>query len=162
MQRRRMDSQMVGQENIDQRTAPGRGIPTPSKRDWMTTEEVAAENEVHSRTAARWASDGLIEVDGGGHGEPWRWNAKNQREAFVLARLRREGFSMQELRTSMKALRGIGHNPFSKGKFLVLQCPNNGERNRGTFVKILDTGSAMALCKGGGVQLLLPFGMWKA
>jgi len=162
MARKRTDSQHLGHDGLDQRTAPGRGVPPQSERDWLTTEEVAAENEVHYRTVARWASDRLIEVDGGGHGEPWRWNAKNQREAFVLARLRHEGFSLQELRTSMETLRSIGHNPFSKGKFLVLQRPTKGARNRGSFVKITDTGEAMELCKGGGVQLLLPFAPWSS
>ncbi len=124
-------------------------------RQWMTTDEVAAGTGTHYRTVARWASDGIIEVEGGGHGENWRWSEKNYREAFVLARLRREGFSRQEIRKNMKALAGIGHNPFSRGQFLVLERPKG--RKRGTIVKIMESGEAMELCGTGRVQLLLPF-----
>ena len=124
-------------------------------RQWFTTDEVARLTGTHYRTVVRWASDGLIEVEGGGHGESWRWSEKNYREAFVLARLRREGFSRQEIRKNMKALAGIGHNPFSRGRFLVLERPRG--RKRGTIVKIMETGDAMELCGTGRVQLLLPF-----
>lgn len=124
----------------------------------MTTEEVAERVDTHYRTVARWASDGLIEVAGGGYGDPWRWSEKNYREAFVLARLRNEGFSLQQLRQNMDSLRAVGHNPFSKGKFLVLTRPDKTKgRKRGAFVKIMDSGEAMELCETGGVQMLLPF-----
>ena len=139
------------------RPAPGRGVPPASEREWMTTEEVASRLRTHYRTVARWASDGLIRVAGGGHGDPWRWSEKNFREAFVLARLRTEGFSRQEVRSAMGTLEAMGHNPFSKGKFLVLETPRKGSRNRGTFVKIMDTGEAIALSDSGGAQMLLPF-----
>ena len=124
-------------------------------RQWLTTDEVARLTGTHYRTVVRWAADGMIEVEGGGHGESWRWSEKNYREAFVLARLRREGFSRQEIRKQMKTLAGIGHNPFSRGRFLVLERPRG--RKRGTIVKIMETGEAMELCGKGRVQLLLPF-----
>lgn len=153
----RKDSPRATQEDFT-RPAPGRGVPPPKTRQWFTTEEVAERTGTHYRTVARWASDGLIEVAGGGHGDPWRWSEKNYREAFVLARLRQEGFSQQQLRQNMNSLRAIGHNPFSKGKFLVLGRPaGKGGRKRGTFVKIMDSGEALELCDKGGVQMLLPF-----
>lgn len=124
-------------------------------RQWLTTDEVAVLTGTNYRTVARWASDRMIEVEGGGHGESWRWSEKNYREAFVLARLRREGFSRQEIRKHMKALADIGHNPFSRGRFLVLERPKG--RKRGSIVKIMETGEAMELCGQGRVQLLLPF-----
>lgn len=124
-------------------------------RQWLTTDEVARLTGTHYRTVVRWAADGMIEVEGGGHGESWRWSEKNYREAFVLARLRREGFSRQEIRKQMKTLAAIGHNPFSRGRFLVLERPRG--RKRGTIVKIMETGEAMELCGKGRVQLLLPF-----
>lgn len=133
----------------------GRTTPPLSRRDWFTTEEVADLTGTHYRTVARWASDGLIHVSGGGHGDPWRWSEKNYREAFVLSRLRREGFSRQEIRKNMKTLAEIGHNPFSRGRFLVLERPKG--RKRGTIVKIMEDGEAMELCGTGRVQLLLPF-----
>lgn len=122
----------------------------------FTTAEIAALTGATYRTVARWASDGLIKVDGGGQqGVERRWSEKNYREAFVLARLRREGFSRQEIRKNMKALEEIGHNPFSRGRFLVLQKPTG--KHRGRVVKIMDQGEAMELCGAGCVQLLLPF-----
>lgn len=141
------------------RPAPGQSVPPLRDREWLTTEEVAERTNTHYRTVARWASERLIEVDGGGHGDPWRWSEKNYREAFVLARLRHEGFSRQQLRASMRALRCIGHNPFSKGKFLVLENPTKrrGSRRRGSFVKIMEGGEALELCGSGQVQMLLPF-----
>lgn len=156
MRAMRKDSHKQRQDAA-QRPAPGRGVPPADERDWMTTEEVAAETETHYRTVARWASDGMIRVAGGGYGDPWRWSEKNFREAFVLARLRKEGFSRQEVRSAMGTLEALGHNPFSKGKFLVLEKPRKGSRNRGTFVKIMDTGEAIALSDSGGAQMLLPF-----
>jgi len=153
----RKDSPRAGHEGFT-RPAPGRSVPPLETRDWFTTEEVAERTNTHYRTVARWASEGLIEVAGGGHGDPWRWSEKNYREAFVLARLRHEGFSQQQLRQNMDSLRALGHNPFSKGKFLVLEQPNKTKgRKGGTFVKIMDGGEAIQLSRGGGVQMLLPF-----
>lgn len=153
----RKDSPLTQQEDFT-RPAPRRGVPPPESRAWLTTEEVAIRTQTHYRTVARWASDGLIEVAGGGHGDPWRWSEKNYREAFVLARLRQEGFSQQQLRQNMDSLRAIGHNPFSKGKFLVLgRPPAKRGRKRGSFVKIMDGGEALEMCASGGVQMLLPF-----
>lgn len=124
---------------------------------WLTTAEVARLTGTTYRTVARWASDGLIHVDGGGqHGVERRWSEKNYREAYVLARLRREGFSRQEIRKNMKALSEIGHNPFSRGKFMVLERPA-GPRKRGRIIKIMGQDEAMELCGTGCVQLLLPF-----
>lgn len=153
----RKDSPRAGKDGFS-RPAPGRGVPPIETRDWLTTEEVAERTDTHYRTVARWASDGLIEVAGGGHGDPWRWSLKNYREAFVLARLRNEGFSRQQLRQNMDSLRALGHNPFSKGKFLVLEHPNKGKRRKGgAFIKIMDSGEALELCDTGRVQMLLPF-----
>ena len=126
----------------------------------FTSEEVSNYTGTHYRTIVRWASGRIIEVEGGGYGNAWKWSEKNLREAEVLASLRREGFSLQELAHTMTRLHNeLGHNPFSTGDFIVLKKPSRqGQRRTDPqLVKVCSTGEALDISKQGFAQLLLPF-----
>ena len=126
----------------------------------FTSEQVAEFTDTHYRTIVQWASRRLIEVEGGGYGNSWKWSEKNLVEAEVLASLRREGFSLQELGSTMTRLHNeLGNDPFGSGEFVVLKRPDRQgqKRNDPQLVKVCSSGEALNISKQGFARLLLPF-----
>lgn len=104
-------------------------------------------------TAARWIQQGLIHPPGY-VGKQWATvplGVKELRELCNIAQLR-QVLSMQALRRAAAFLRQHGHNPYSSGRFMLL----DGPRGQKELVKICDSGEAMELLKHPGQTVLLP------
>ena len=119
----------------------------------MTTYEVASMAGLPYSTLARWAQDNIIRPKNysGKRLVAMEWSGKNAYEVCILARLR-GFFSLQELRKAMEWLRQRGHNPLSKGRFLVV----GGDAGKQRLIKLcLDRAEAIEVIGQNRGQLLL-------
>jgi len=121
-----------------------------------TGHEIADMTSLQYRTLQHWVERGLLNPEGARRGK-WQaatWHDKDLREATVLSACRRAGFSMQKMRQAAEYLRGIGHNPFSTGQFVVVK---NGPGEPQELIKYCDSGEAIALLRQPGqVVMMLP------
>lgn len=123
----------------------------------FTSNQVAELIGCTYRTLMRWAEQGLVDTPGyiGRQGVPVLWSAKNVREVAVVHQLRQRGLSLQRIRDVMSYLRSLGHNPFSRGRFVVI---TDGDGAPSDVVKVMDNGGeAFTLAKSERGQLLFPF-----
>jgi DNA-binding transcriptional MerR regulator len=86
-----------------------------------TAPEVARMIDIPYRTFMNWIEGGLFVPASyaGGRGVAARFSAKDVRELFIY-RILRKHFSAQQLGSMMASLRAIGHNPLSRGHFIVV------------------------------------------
>ena len=116
----------------------------------VTSEHVASTLGVPYRSLMRWVEEELVSpyCVGDRKRAPRLWGEKHMREARVIKTLRDERVTMQAVKKAMDHLRKEGHNPFSTGKFLVL--------DRGAeVVKVCDDGQQISLLREPGQRLLL-------
>lgn len=90
-----------------------------------TTAQVAEQINVPYRTLMYWIQQGLINpaYEQGERRKKIRFSEKDLREATILADLRKNRLTLQELRENLDYLRSIGHNPLSRGVFGVAKKP---------------------------------------
>ena len=122
----------------------------------FTGYEIAAQVGQPYRTIMNWVEGGLLNPEGARRGQKKAatWHDKDLREATALSACRRAGFSMQKMRQAAEYLRGIGHNPFSTGQFVVVK---NGPGDPQELIKYCDSGEAIALLRQPGqVVMMLP------
>lgn len=120
----------------------------------MNLKEAARIAGVPQPTASRWIRAGLIRPEGYVCRQrvPVQMGQKELAELCNLARIRNL-LSLQEMKKAARFLREeLGHNPFSTGRFMVLDGPP-GKRE---LVKVCSTGEAIALMKDRGQMLLFP------
>lgn len=88
----------------------------------LTGEQVAEIIGCPYRTIMRWTEAGLVRPAGyvPGRGYAAEFSAKELHELWVLRHLRDMGVPLQRIRAMIERLRELGHNPLSKGKFVVL------------------------------------------
>jgi len=116
-----------------------------------TSRQVAERAGVPYRTLMRWVEQGLIRpAVYGGRGQKTLFSKKDFREVAILARLR-GFFSLQQLRQALEYLRSLGHNPLSKGDFLVVRDVR-GER---LLLKLCDKGEVIKVLEENPGQLRL-------
>jgi len=116
-----------------------------------TSQQVAERAGVPYRTLMRWVEQGLIRpVVYGGRGKKTLFSKKDFLEAAILARLR-GFFSLQQLRQALEYLRSLGHNPLSKGDFLVVRDVR-GER---LLLKLCEKGEVIQVIEEDPGQLRL-------
>jgi len=109
-------------------------------------------------TVAKWVQKGLIHVDGYQRKQrvPVEFNEKQVTELSNLASMRAAGLSLQDIGKAAEYLRTLGHNPFSTGKFAVIDGPPNDRR----LIKVTDHDGAVELLskhKGQTVLAFVPF-----
>ena len=117
-----------------------------------TSRQVAEQAGIPYRTLMRWVQEGLIRpaVYSGGRGQKVFFSKKDFREVAILARLR-GFFSLQQLQQVLDYLRSLGHNPLSKGDFLVVRDVR-GER---LLLKLCDKGEVIQALEENPGQLRL-------
>jgi len=94
------------------------------------------------RTAARWIAQGLVVAEGGGsQGVGFDIGPKQLHELQTLTALR-QVLSLQALRKAAKTLRAMGFNPFSTGRFAVVEG--------GELVRLVSEEEAVALIRQPG------------
>lgn len=120
----------------------------------MNAYEVAGKIGTPYRTLMHWVGQGLLNPEGARRGRRYAstWNAKDLREATILAALRRAGFSLQRLRKAFEYLRSVGHNPMSTGEFVVV---HTGKGEPAELIKFCTSGEALALIRDPG-QVVMP------
>jgi len=108
-------------------------------------QKAAAAVGIPYRTVARWARQGLIQVDG----HPMRprtpvpWTEKHTSELRTLATLKAARLSTQALREAADTLKRMGHNPFSTGRFAVI----GGQGKNRRLVKVCNEHEAIDLSR---------------
>jgi DNA-binding transcriptional MerR regulator len=97
------------------------------------------------RTLANWVNRKLIKpvFRAGRHRVPLKLSGKNLREAAVILGLRKAGVSKQHINRAAAYLQEAkGHNPYSKGEFLVLS--KEGRKN---IFKLMPEGDVIDLSR---------------
>lgn len=121
-----------------------------------TSKQVAEMIGVPYRTIMHWVTDGLIRPafeQGIERRKKIRFSAKDVREASILAGLRANRLSLQQVRESLSYLRSIGHNPMSTGDFLIIQGRDGKPKD---LLKFCNSGEVLDIIKGRYGQLVMP------
>lgn len=115
----------------------------------MTLQQAAEVIDVPLSTVSRWVQQRMVRPPGyvGQQRVPVNITPKCLGELAVIAQLRRAGVSFQHLREAADYLRGLGHNPFSTGKWAVL---DHGRK----LVKICDRGGAIEVLDQPGQMVM--------
>lgn len=113
------------------------------------------DNTPPQRTLYNWLTDGIIEPKTK-KGSRSYFSEKTIREVRVLKMLRNY-FSLQKLKDVHSYLKSIGHNPYSRGNWLIIDTGKEGnERYR--LQKEMD-GKTIELTNNNRGQLVLPLWM---
>lgn len=124
-----------------------------------TSVEVSKMIGVPYRTLMSWIEERLINPacqEGGERRKKIRFAPKDVREASILAGLRANRLSMQQLRESLDYLRSIGHNPMSTGDFLVIKGRDGKPKD---LLKFCTSGEVLDIMKGRYGPLVMS--VWK-
>jgi len=89
--------------------------------EYFNTVEASRLLDIKRETIKSWLDAGLVKpvFRGFRHRMPVKLDGKNLRELAVINGLRKAGVSMQHVKKAAAYLKTKGHNPMSKGQFLV-------------------------------------------
>jgi len=125
----------------------------------MTSAEVAKQIGVPYRTLLGWVERAVL-VPPDYVGKKWasvQWPDSLVREAGVIASLRKAGLSFQRIREAIGYLRSKGFNPFSSGRFVIVNVRHG--RAEGLLRIAEDSAQAVELLGEGQGQLA--FRLWE-
>jgi len=91
------------------------------RRVYFNTVQASRLLGIKRETIKSWLDAGLVKpaFRAFRHRVPVKLDGKNLRELAVISGLRKAGVSMQHVKKAAVYLKSLGHNPMSKGKFLV-------------------------------------------
>ncbi len=118
--------------------------------------QVATMISVPYRTLMFWVEEGLLHPSWNTNSQKRskvRFTPKDVREASILAGLRANRLSLQQLRNSLSYLRSVGHNPLSTGDFLIIRGRDGKPAD---LLKFCSSGEVMDLMRGRYGQLVMP------
>jgi len=121
----------------------------------MNMRQAAKLADIPYTTIANWVQKGLIHVDGYKRKQhnAVQWTDKQTTELFNIVSMRTAGLSLQAIGKAAEYLRTFGHNPFSTGKFAVIDGPPNNRR----LIKVTDHDGAVELLSKHKGQTVLAF-----
>lgn len=116
----------------------------------FTTAQVSEQTAIPRRTLNQWVHFGILQPEGAkagrGRYHAATWEERHIKEALLIKRLRDMGLSMQRLHRVGDYLRGLGYNPFSTGKFIVIGTD---------LLRVVNEDDGVSLLRSRG-QLILP------